>query len=127
MKWGILSSIIILSGCASVMHGDTQRLTVETRCGHRSVPAQCSVQNSRGHWNITAPAHLTIKKDSDPLVISCASPFFGAQTVSVTPSASMALAANALFGGLLGAGVDVMSGAGLRYPHTVIVNYPGCR
>lgn len=126
MKWAILFSAILLSGCASVMHGDAQRLSVEARCGHRSVPAQCSVQNSRGHWNITAPANLIIKRDSDPLVISCASPFFGAQTLTVPPSATMALAANAFFGGLVGAGFDVMSGAGLRYPHMVIVDYPAC-
>ena len=127
MKWAILFSAVILSGCASVMYGDAQQLSVEARCGHRAIPAQCSVQNSRGHWNVNAPAHLIIKKDSDPLVISCASPFFGAQTVSVAPSATTALAGNALFGGILGAGVDIMSGAGMRYPHTVIVNYPGCR
>ena len=76
---------------------------------------------------VTAPANLIIKRDSDPLVISCASPFFGAQTLTVAPSATMALAANAFFGGLVGAGFDVMSGAGLRYPHMVIVDYPACR
>lgn len=128
MKWAILSiTALALTGCASVMHGDEQRLSVEARCGHRAVPAQCTVQNSRGHWQFTAPAHLIIKRDSDALVVSCASPFFGAQTLTVPPSATLALAANALMGGVLGAGLDVMSGAGLRYPHTVVVEYPGCR
>lgn len=127
MKWSLLLVLSLLSGCASVMHGDAQRLGVETRCGQRSIPAQCSVQNSRGYWNITTPSQLIIKRDSDPLVISCSSPFFGAHSLVVPPSATLALVANAVFGGLLGAGFDVMSGSGLSYPHTIIVEYPGCR
>lgn len=116
-----------LAGCASVTHGDLQRIQVQVVCGDRAVPAQCSASNGRGHWRFEAPASLVVARDASALMVQCASPFFGAQSVTVPPGLSTAVVGNVLAGGLVGVGVDVVTGSGLAYPGLVVVNYPYCR
>lgn len=126
-RWVLWASLWGLAGCASVTHGDQQRLRVEARCGDRVVPAQCVLTNERSQWQVRAPADLVLARDASVLQVSCHSPFFGSQTVQVSPAVSMAMVGNVLAGGLLGAGVDVLTGAGLAYPRQVLVHYPACR
>jgi hypothetical protein len=120
-------AVLGLTACASITHGDQQRLRVEATCGDRAVPAQCSATNDRGRWQFEAPASLVVTRDASLLRVSCSSPFFGAQTLLVPPHLSRAMAGNVLAGGLVGAGVDVVTGSGLAYPAVVMVNYPSCR
>ncbi len=126
-RWLVLGSALGMTGCASVTHGDRQSLRVEATCGDRVVPAQCVVANDRGQWPLRAPADLVVIRDASVLQVSCHSPFFGSQTVQVPASVSLAMVGNWLAGGLVGAGVDVVTGAGLAYPRQVLVHYPACR
>lgn len=126
IKLGVVL-LLALAGCASVTRGDQQRLRVETVCGSRAVPAQCTASNDRGRWQFRAPADLVVTRDSSALQIACASPYFGSQTLQVPSGLNMAVAGNVLAGGLVGVGVDVVTGAGLSYPQQVVLNYPGCR
>jgi hypothetical protein len=100
---------------------------VQAACGDRVVPAQCVLSNDRGQWQLRAPSDLVLTRDASVLQVTCHSPFFGAQTVQVPPAVSVAMVGNWLAGGFLGAGVDVVTGAGLAYPHQVLVHYPACR
>lgn len=132
VKFGLLfrctavSLGLALSACASITHGDKQRLHVEAACGPRMVPALCTVSNGKGSWQLQAPGSVVMVRDSSTASISCTSPFIGAVTVPLHPGPSMAMAGNVLLGGLVGAGVDVVTGAGLSYPARVKVMYPGC-
>ena len=119
--------LLALAGCASVIRGDQQRVRVETVCGARAVPAQCTASNDRGRWSFRAPTDLVVTRDTSALQIACSSPYFGSQILQVPSGLNMGLAGNMLAGGLLGMGVDVVTGAGLSYPQQVVVNYPGCR
>ena len=124
--WGVII-LVTLAGCASVIRGDQQRLHVETMCGSRVVPALCMAINDRGRWHFRAPADLVVIRDSSAMHISCSSPYFGSQTLQVSSSLNMTIACNLLAGGLVGMGVDVVTGAGLSYPRQVLLNYPDCR
>ena len=126
IKLGVVL-LLALAGCASVTRGDQQRLRVETVCASRVVPAQCTASNDRGRWSFRAPADLVVTRDASALQIACSSPYFGSQTLQVPSGLNMAMAGNVLAGGLVGMGVDVVTGAGLSYPQQVVVNYPGCR
>lgn len=123
--WCILAGM--LGGCASITHGDLQRVTVQVQCGDRVVPAQCSASNDRGHWQFSAPASLVVNRDASVLQVACASPFFGTRTLQVSPRLTAAMAGNILAGGLVGVGVDMVTGSGLAYPPVVVVSYPSCR
>lgn len=128
LKWLLILMVPgFLMACASVTRGDQQRVRVEAVCGSRVVPAQCTASNDRGRWQFRAPSDLVITRDSSALVIACSSPYFGAQTLQVPPGLNMAMAGNVLAGGLVGMGVDVVTGAGLSYPQQLVLNYPGCR
>ena len=124
---GLGLSALVLAGCASITHGEQQRVRVDVACGDRAVPAQCTASNDRGRWAFEAPASLVVTRDASALRVSCSSPFFGAQRLLVPPHLSRAMAGNVLAGGLVGAGVDVFTGAGLAYPPVVVVHYPSCR
>lgn len=126
-RWGLVGICMLLGGCASVLYGDQQRVAVSARCGDRLVPAQCFLRNDRGHWQVQAPAQLVLQRDASVLEVACSSPFFGAQVLRVMPGADASLAGNLLVGGWVGAGVDVVTGAGLRYPAHIVVDYPSCR
>ena len=118
-RWGLMGICMLLGGCASVLYGDQQRVAVSASCGDRLVPAQCFLRNHRGHWQVQAPAQLVLQRDASVLE--------GAQVLRVMPGADASLAGNLLVGGLIGAGVDVVTGAGLRYPAHIVVDYPSCR
>ena len=64
LKWWCGMALwLALAGCASVTRGDQQRLRVETVCGSRAVPAQCTASNDRGRWQFRAPADLVVTRD----------------------------------------------------------------
>jgi len=46
--------LLLLSGCASVLHGDMQQVHVTVLCKDRVVPAACAAQNAKG-FGISGP------------------------------------------------------------------------
>lgn len=124
--WLVLPALV-LSGCASVMQGERQMVAVDVVCGGVQVPAQCVLDNSRGVWRLGAPGSVMVRRDGQPLRVACSSPFFGSTQLMVPASMHVTMAGNLLMGGVVGAGVDVLTGAGLGYPGHVQVTYPRCR
>ena len=122
----VLLFLFAITGCASFVQGDQQLLQVESKCGQRSVPSICTVQNSQGVWRLSAPGSTIIKRDFYPLQVSCLAPFFGTQEATIAPSLHALTVGNVLIGGLAGAGWDVYSGSGMAYPATVLLQFPGC-
>lgn len=126
IKWLVLLSLCSISGCASFLQGDLQALQIQTKCGVRVVPSSCTVQNSKGVWQVSAPGHALIKRDIFPLQVSCHAPFFGVQHVTVSSALHALTAGNALIGGVFGVGWDVYTRAGMAYPGAVVVQFPEC-
>ena len=104
----VLSSILFVlsGGCATVLHGSNQELSVT------SVPpgARFTVDGEGSH---TTPATIVLQRKRDHSLVF---ELEGYQTeqVSVTHVISGAVAGNILAGGLIGWGVDAMTGAQYR-------------
>jgi hypothetical protein len=123
----LLLTASLLSGCASVLHGDTQAMRVTTYCGQQTIPASCMASNSKGSWPFFSPANIVVQKDRYSLTISCKSPYFAEGVAHVPSTPNPMVAGNLVFGGLIGAGVDIVTGAGFAYNSVVNIHYPSCR
>ncbi len=123
----LMLTALLASGCASVLHGDNQSMRVSTFCGQQSLPASCMATNSKGSWPFQTPASILVQKAHDPLAIHCKSPYFAEGVAHVPSTPNPMLAGNLVFGGLIGAGVDLATGAGFAYNNVVNIFYPSCR
>lgn len=106
-------------GCATITRGTTEQLKVESN------PSAASVRLDTGETGIT-PASFTVPRKRD-IVVTVSKE--GYETVTRTVGTKIAgrgaagLAGNALIGGVIGIGVDAVSGASLNHePNPLIVN-----
>lgn len=115
-------AIMGLGGCASIVDGSSQSLSVKTTSGATDVAgSQCSLTNNKGTWYITTPGSVTVHRSYDALNVKCDHKGYISNTVS-TESATKGMAfGNILFGGIIGAGVDMSTGAAYDYPNPIIV------
>lgn len=123
----LLFTAFLLSGCASVLQGDAQDMRVTTYCRGQTIPASCVAFNSKGSWPFSSPAKIVVQKDHYSLTISCKSPYFAEGVAYVPSTPNPMVAGNLVFGGLIGAGVDMVTGAGFGYNSVVNIHYPSCR
>ena len=124
--WMSVVGVLLLSGCASVLHSDVQQVQVKAMCKERVVPAACVAQNAKGIWHFQAPSAIEVRKDLTSLQIACKSLFFPEITATVPSRLNLSMAGNLLVGGLVGAGVDVYRGTGFAYNPDVRIAYPVC-
>ena len=115
-----------LSGCASFLNEDTQKVTVRLMCKTRTVKATCFAENDVGRWSFTAPATFVVSNSSSSLEITCKAPSTQRFTVSAMPMPTWAMAGNLLAGGVIGAAVDVLNATGLKYPENIDITHPAC-
>ncbi|OQX04418.1 MAG: translation initiation factor 2 [Thiothrix lacustris] len=103
----ILATTLLNSGCATITRGSEQDLKVE------SEPVGASVTLSNGMKG-TTPANFKVPR-KNALTVMVAKPGYKTATVQVTPETSengtAGLIGNAVFGGVIGIGVDATSGA----------------
>ena len=111
--------ILCASGCASVVDGTKQSVSVKTSPVSE---AHCSLHNDEGNWFISeTPKLLVVKRSYQPLKIRCEKEdgWYGSTEIE---SKTKGLAyGNVLAGGLIGAAVDVGNGAAYDYPTEITV------
>lgn len=119
MAIGALTSALFFTGCATITRGTTEQLMVQSN------PSGANVRLDTGQTGIT-PASFTVPRKRD-IVVTVSKE--GYQTVSQTVTTKIAgrgaagLAGNVLIGGIIGIGVDAVSGASLNHtPNPLIVN-----
>ena len=110
--------ILVLSGCATVTRSPYERFIIETE------PQGAEVKLSSGEKCIT-PCNL-LKKRSEPFSCHIEKSGFAPVEISIESKVAGAGAAgfagNAAIGGVIGAGVDIYSGAALGlYPNPAII------
>jgi hypothetical protein len=125
--WMSVVGLLLVSGCASFLHGDEQQVQVTAMCKDRVVPAACVAQNGKGVWHFQTPGTIQVRKDMSSLQIACKSLFFPEITATVPSRLNLSMAGNLLVGGVVGAGVDVYRGTGFAYASDVRIAYPLCR
>jgi hypothetical protein len=115
-------TILIASGCASVMEGSDQVINVSTTGCEESGTVICIVMNKDGSSVITTPASTSVEKNRSALSIQCNSKDKSATGSMIVESGYEAMnAGNILVGGIIGIGVDAATGAMWKYPSAVVV------
>ena len=114
----IFLHMLLLSGCASITTGSNQSLSVNTE---PESGANCELKNDKGTWYINStPGSVVVNRSYSDLHIICKKDSrFGNSTVKSTIK-GMAFG-NIIAGGLIGAGIDVHTGAAYDYPATIFV------
>jgi hypothetical protein len=106
-----------LTGCASIVSGTSQVVSVET--SHQSAKvdgAICKLENDKGTYFVTTPGTVTVHRAYGDMNVKCEKPGVPAGVATVKSSTKGMIAGNILFGGVIGAGVDAASGAAYDYP-----------
>lgn len=114
-----LASVALLgSGCASIVTGHNQSVSVETRSkeGQVVMGANCKLTNDKGTWFVTSPGSVSVHRSYDDMLVNCEKDGQEPGLANVKSSTKGMAFGNILFGGIIGAGVDVASGAAYDYP-----------
>ncbi len=121
----VAALLALLGGCASVTSGTSQSVVVSTT-PHQG--AQCTLTNGTGTWTVpTTPGSATVARGYSDLVVTCATPEGASGTASVPSSTAGTAFGNILLGGVVGAAVDMSSGAAFEYPSTILVTLAEAR
>jgi hypothetical protein len=102
----IIVILIIFSGCATIIHGTTQDLSITTD------PSGADL-NVDGQEHYKSPAKITMKRKDDH-VIEVNMDGYQKETVNIKSVVSGAVAGNIIAGGLIGWGIDAASGGQYR-------------
>ena len=114
---GIVLALAGLTGCASIVNGTNQVVSVETRAAAGSVNgASCKLQNDKGVYYVTTPGTVTVHRAYGDMVVTCDKSGLPTSVATFKSSTKAMLAGNLIFGGAIGAGVDMASGAAYDYP-----------
>lgn len=111
-------AVSLLSGCASIVSGVNQSLTVDTP-GCRG--ASCRLTNDKGNWAVTTPGSVVVHRAYGPLTVICTKDEVTSETTTVVSKTKGMAFGNILFGGVIGAGVDAGTGAAYDYPVSIVV------
>lgn len=120
----VLVSISMLgSGCASIVSGHNQSISVETRSpqGQAVMSANCKLSNNKGTWFVTSPGSVSVRRSYEDMLINCEKENQEPGLASVKSSTKAMAFGNIIFGGVIGAGVDVATGAAYDYPTMITV------
>lgn len=125
---GVAGALSLLVGCATITKGTTQAVTVNTP---GVAGAQCTLtSNAVGSKVVQTPATIVLEKGQDGVSVNCKKECY-TDGVGVIQSNVEAMAAgNIIAGGVIGLGVDAMSGAMNKYNtdnQFVMTPIQGCR
>lgn len=124
INFAFLAAVSMLgSGCASIVTGHNQSVSVETRSkqGQAVMSANCRLTNDKGTWFVTSPGSVSIRRSYSDLLVNCEKEHQEPGIASVKSSTKAMAFGNIIFGGVIGAGVDVASGAAYDYPTMITV------
>ena len=119
---GVLS---ILTGCASVTHGTTQNVKIETLslAGKLVDGARCRISNDRNDAEVRSGQTLSVRRSGENLGIECThagQPPARGQAIS---RANIGMVGNVMIGGVVGAAIDAGTGAGFNYPSWIQLTF----
>ncbi|MDY7540546.1 hypothetical protein QN372_03440 [Undibacterium sp. RTI2.1] len=117
----VITSALVLTGCASVSGEKLQPVSVITVQDNKEVAGiGCTLKNDAGSWFVTSPASVVVHKSTGDLAIDCKKDDLAGNTALVSKS-NGAVWGNILLGGGIGYIVDRNTGAGFDYPSSVTI------
>ena len=121
-NWALLAAIMPFAGCASIVDGTKQVVSVKTISAAQDVDgAQCSMKNGSGTFYVKTPGTVTVHRAYGPLHVKCTKTGYQPALTTVKSSTKGMAYGNLLFGGVIGAGVDMSDGAAYNYPKLITV------
>ncbi|MDM0088949.1 hypothetical protein QTI08_16150 [Variovorax sp. J22G40] len=124
LKWrtwascAALGALAFLTGCASVTHGTSQSVTIETltSTGQAIEGAECTVANDKSSTVTLSGQSTSVRRSGATLSIECTQAGQAPATGQATSRVNGGMVGNILVGGLIGAAIDSGTGAGFNYP-----------
>ncbi|HYD15971.1 MAG TPA: hypothetical protein VEA77_06190 [Hyphomicrobium sp.] len=118
----------IISACATLTKGTTQQVAINTP----GVPgAECTLTSSAiGTKIVTTPATIVLDKSQDAIAVTCRKQCYQDGVAIIASNTEAMSAGNIVFGGVVGLGVDAVSGAMNKYNadnQVAMVPIQGCR
>jgi len=114
----IVLTLASLTGCASIVNGTNQSVSVNTGDAGN---ASCMLQNNKGTWYVNGtPGSVTVNRSFGDLSVDCKKSGLTGHKLVASHTKGMAFG-NVLFGGVIGAGVDMADGAAYDYPSDIFV------
>src|SRR5437016_3315096 len=122
----IFALAFVVVGCATITRGTTQIVAVDTP---GVTAATCTVSTSVGPQMISTPGTVTLAKGAAALPVRCTKECYQEGAGLISSSVETMTAGNLIVGGVIGIGVDAVSGAINKYPDGIsitMVPIPGC-
>lgn len=117
VKTAALALVSLATGCASIVSGTSQIVSVETLSkGGPISGANCKLENDKGVYYVTTPGTVTVRRSVKDMNVKCEKMDRPTGLATIKSKTKAMVAGNILFGGFIGAGVDVASGAAYDYP-----------
>jgi ABC-type Fe3+-hydroxamate transport system substrate-binding protein len=115
--------LLCLSGCASITGHQTQPVTVFAVCAGSAAPVEagCVLENDKGRKVVTSPGTVAIERSFSDLSVQCTVGKSKPGRVVLSSKSDGKILGNILAGGLVGAAVDVGTGAAFNYPSRVTI------
>ncbi len=108
-----------LQGCASIVSGSTQVVSVDTP---GCAGARCELSNDKGRYFVAStPGTVSLARSYNNLQVVCTRGEASSTPLSVASTTKGMAFGNILFGGVIGAGVDISTGAAYDYPQLISV------
>jgi len=118
----VAASVSLAGGCASIVNGTTQVVSVEAHQNEQRVEgARCEMVNSKGTYHVSTPGTAIINRAYGDLSVRCDKDGLPTGSATVSSATKGMVFGNALFGGLIGVAVDTTSGAAYDYPELIRV------
>ena len=114
-----LACVALCSGCASIVNGQNQSVSVNTP---GCEPAACTLTNEKGTWFVNTPGSVVVRRAYGAMAVSCVKEGFAPGTATIASATKGMAFGNILLGGVIGAGVDIGTGAAYDYPELITVS-----
>lgn len=111
---------VLTSSCASIVNGQNQPVSVSTG---QVKGATCALQNNKGKWYVpNTPGSVTVQRSYQDLQVACEKKGYVPADQKIASKTKGMAFGNVLFGGVIGAGVDIADGAAYDYPNEINLN-----
>lgn len=108
----------LLGGCATITKGTTQNVAVDTP---GVAGAVCTITTTVGPQTVSTPGVFILAKSSAALPVKCTKPGYQDGGGILGSTFEAMTAGNLILGGIVGIGVDAMSGAINKYPDAISI------
>ena len=117
-----LAMAVLTTGCASIVNGQNQSLSVKTNGADAEVVgARCTLVSNKGTWYLTTPGSVTVQRSYQDLNVTCKKDGLEDGYAAVKSGTKAMAFGNIIFGGFIGAAVDTSTGAAYDYPDLITV------